>query len=116
MPELFSEREELNKQITEKIRERNEKRSEFREKEREYNAYLAEQRTARADRAREERAARDAEYEQHRRIRQAEKMEEQPFTHEVTLIEQTIAFCKSLQPKEEEKKDEVKKEIAHSNK
>lgn len=116
MPELFTEREELNKQISEKIRERNEKRNEFREKEREYNAHLAEQRAARADSAREQRAARDADYEQQRRIRKAEKMEEQPFTHEVTLIEQTIAFCRSLQPKDEEKKDEVKKEIAHNNK
>lgn len=116
MPELFTEREELNKKITEKIRERNEKRNEFREKEREYNAYLAEQRAARADRAREDRAVRDADYEQQRRLRQAEKMEEQPYTHEVTLIEQTIAFCKSLQPKDEEKKDDGKKEIAHNNK
>jgi len=117
MPELFTEREELNKKITEKIRERNEKRNEFREQEREYNSYLAEQRAVRADRAREDRAKRDAEYDQQRRVRQAEKMEEQPFTNETTLIEQTIAFCKSLLPKDgEEKKVDAKKEISHSNK
>jgi len=116
MPELFTEREELNKQITEKIRERNEKRNEFRETEREYNAYLAEQRAARADRAREDRTKRDAEYDQQRRVRQAEKLEEQPHTNETTLIEQTIAYCQSLLPKEEVKKDDCKKEISHSNK
>jgi len=117
MPELFTEREELNKKITEKIRERNEKRNEFRETEREYNSYLAEQRAVRADRAKEDRAKRDAEYDQQRRVRQAEKMEEQPFTNETTLIEQTIAFCKSLLPKDgEEKKVDAKKEISHSNK
>lgn len=116
MPELFTEREELNKKIGEKIRERNEKRNEFRETEREYNTFLAAQRAERADRAREDRSKRDAEYDQQRRVRQAEKMEEQPFTHEVTLIEQSIAFCKSLLPKEEQKKDDSKTATVHNNK
>merc|ERR1719473_2428028 len=113
MPELFEQREALNKQVQEKIKERNTLRDEFRQAEREFNAYLAEVRNLRADRAR---AERDAEYEKERRVRQAEKLEEQPHIAETTLIEQTLLFCKSLLPKEEEKKSVEQKEITHNTK
>merc|ERR1719420_832674 len=116
MPELFEEREALNKKIQEKIKERNTLRDEFRQAERDFNAYLAEVRNLRADRARAERAERDAEYEKDRRIRQAEKLEEQPHIAETTLIEQTLLFCKSLLPKEEEKNTVEQKEIPHNTK
>jgi len=45
--------------------------------------------------------------------REVEKLDEQPYVSEMTLIEQTIQFCKSLvQTKGEEKKEE-KKEVEH---
>merc|ERR1719343_531225 len=61
----------------------------------------------------EERAARQAEYDKVRRVKAAEKLDEQPHIQEMTLIEQTMAFCKSLtQTKEAEDKKE-KAEIKH---
>lgn len=44
---------------------------------------------------------------------EAEKLDEQPYVQEMTLIEQTVAFCKSLTTTKEvgEKKEE--KEIKH---
>eukprot|EP00747_Dinoflagellata_sp_TGD_P089401 gnl/TRDRNA2_/TRDRNA2_164307_c0_seq4.p2 gnl/TRDRNA2_/TRDRNA2_164307_c0~~gnl/TRDRNA2_/TRDRNA2_164307_c0_seq4.p2 ORF type:complete len:338 (-),score=170.81 gnl/TRDRNA2_/TRDRNA2_164307_c0_seq4:136-1014(-) len=118
MPELFEEREALNKDIQEKIKERSAMRDEFRKEEREYNAYLAEVRAARAEKAIEERKTRDAEREIERRQRAADKLEEQPFVSEITLIEQTILFCKNLMPKEDDTKASEKKAgtIAHTNK
>merc|ERR1719378_991062 len=108
MPELFEKREELNKKIGELIRQRNQIRDDFRAEEREYNAYLAEQRAIRAEKGRAEREKRQAEWEARKKERDAEKAEEQPFLAEITLIEQTIAWCKAQLPKEEEKKEEQK--------
>merc|ERR1712099_75125 len=45
----------------------------------------------------------------------AEKLEEQPYVAEITLIEQTIAFCNSLVQKKGEDAKEEKKETAHDN-
>jgi len=116
MPELFEAREALNKQIGELIKERNELRDEFRAAEREYNAYLQEQRAARADKQRAEREVRQKEWDVARRQKEADKLEEQPFVSETTLIEQTIKWCKSLLPKDAEATKEEKKDIVHTNK
>merc|ERR1712100_588791 len=45
-----------------------------------------------------------------------EQMDEQPHVTEITLIEQTISFCKNLMPKEEDDKKEAKKDVAFNNK
>merc|ERR1712050_260423 len=45
----------------------------------------------------------------------ADRLEEQPYVAEITLIEQTIAFCNSLVQKKGEETKEEKKEIAHNN-
>jgi len=109
MPELFEKREELNAQIGEIIRQRNEIRNDFRAKEKEYNAYLAEQRAIRAEKGRAERERRQAEWEARKKERDAEKAEEQPFLAEITLLEQTILWCKAQLPQEEKKKVEENK-------
>jgi len=114
LPELFKERESLNEKIREKIAARNEARDEYRQEERLYKAYLQELRNARWERQRAEREARDLEYAKEKRIRDAEKLEEQPHIAETTLIEQSLLFCKSLLPKEEESKVVDKKEITHN--
>lgn len=113
LPEIIEKRDAIGKQIAEKVRERAELRDEFREKEREYRKYQDEQRRVRQEKAAEERAARQAEYEKTRRVREAEKLDEQPYVQEMTLIEQTVAFCRSLTSTKEvgEKKEE--KEIKH---
>merc|ERR1712099_149661 len=45
----------------------------------------------------------------------AEKLEEQPYVAEITLIEQTISFCNSLVQKKGDDVKEEKKEAAHDN-
>jgi len=113
LPKIIEERDAIGKQIAEKVKERNELRDAFRQKEREFNQYIAEQRKVRAEKAAEERSARQAEYNKTRRMREAEKLDEQPHLQEMTLIEQTMLFCKSLtQTKEAEEKKE-QREIQH---
>merc|ERR1712174_164370 len=73
-----------------------------------YRAYQAKIRELRQERIAKERAERQKEYEIRQLERKAEKLDEQPHVAEMTLIEQTIAFCKSLTQKKEEKKEEVK--------
>merc|ERR1719284_2327277 len=115
LPTIIEQRDAIGKKIAEKVKERNELRDEFRAKEREFNQYLAEQRRVRQEKAMEERAARQAEYDKAKRVRAAEKLDEQPYIQEMTLIEQTVLFCKSLiQSKDSEAKEE-KKEIARNN-
>jgi len=46
-------------------------------------------------------------------VREAEKLDEQPFTSEITLIEQTIAFCKTFNKEKDSGEKEEKKEIDH---
>merc|ERR1712039_11751 len=88
---------------------------EFKQKEREYYAYLAEVRRARQDKVQEERMQWQKERDQQNKLKKAERLEEQPYVAEITLIEQTIAFCNSLTQKKAEDAKEEKKEIAHDN-
>merc|ERR1719437_295938 len=113
LPQIIEKRDEISKKIQEKVQERNALRDDFRAKEREFNNYLAEQRKIRYQKQQAERDARQAEYDKMKRVKAAEKLDEQPHIQEMTLIEQTILFCKSLtQTKEAEEKKEAK-EIKH---
>merc|ERR1712113_1328139 len=115
VPQWVDERSKLGEAIAEKVKQKNELRDEFKAKEREYYAYLAEVRKARQEKQQEERMAWQRERDQQNKLKKAERLEEQPYVAEITLIEQTIAFCNSLtQKKVEEKKDETK-EISHTN-
>merc|ERR1712083_822708 len=49
------------------------------------------------------------------KLKKAEKLEEQPYVAEITLIEQTIAFCNSLVQKKVDDAKEEKKELTHDN-
>merc|ERR1719373_786883 len=115
LPTIIEERDGIGKKIAEKVAERNALRDDFRAKEREFNQYLAEQRRQRQERAMVERAARQAEYDKVRRVWAAEKLDEQPHIAEMTLIEQTILFCKGLVQSKDSDAKEEKKEIAHNN-
>merc|ERR1719272_2272222 len=108
MPELFEERQELNTKIQEKIAERNVIRDEYRVQERAYNEYLNEVRKVRAERSAVERTERNAEWDEKRKERALEQLEEQPHISEITLIEQTIAWCNTISGSK--KKEEVKAE------
>jgi len=106
--EMYGKRDELNNQIKEFINERNKLRDDFRQDERKYYEYQKELKNLRWETQRAEREEREKEWQQERRKRDAEKLDDQPFVQETTLLEQTIKFCKSFQPKEAEEKKEVK--------
>lgn len=110
--EKQEEREKLNEKIKGKIEEKNKLRDEFREEENKYRDYQAAERQKRMDKLKEERMRIDAEKSQRAKQARADKLDEQPHLEEITLIEQTIAFCKSLvqdkgpvQKEEKESKD-----------
>jgi len=116
LPKIIEQRDELQKQIRAKIEERNELRDKFQAEKKAFQAYQAELREAR--RAKEQ-AARAAYQEEKRRDqlkREVEKMDEQPHLDEITLIEQTIKFCKGLLPQDATEKKEDKKETVFNNK
>merc|ERR1712187_884325 len=115
VPKWFEERKALGEQVQEKIKEKNVVRDDYRAKEKEYYAYLAEVRKARQEQYQEERKQWEKEREQQNKLKKAERLEEQPYVAEITLIEQTIAFCNSLTQKKAEEKQEEKKDIAHNN-
>ncbi|CAE7556564.1 unnamed protein product [Symbiodinium sp. CCMP2456] len=113
--EIQNQRSAVSDELKAKIEERNKFRDEFRQKEREYNQYLAEQRRVRQEKYAAEKAERQKEYDLRRKQREAEKLDDQPYVAEITLIEQTMKFCQGLvQSKVEDKLDE-KKEVSHEN-
>jgi len=116
LPKYIEERDALGKKIKEQMDKRNEIRDAFRAKEREFNAWKNEQRKAKQEQYMQEQQKKKAEWEQQSRIRKAEAMDVQPYVSEITLIEQTIAFCKSLVASKEAAKVEEKKETQHTNK
>merc|ERR1712060_539611 len=115
VPQWHDERSKISEEIQQKIQEKRAVLDEFKQKEREYYAYLAEVRRARQDRVQEERMAWQKERDQQNKLKKAERLEEQPYVAEITLIEQTIAFCNSLTQKKADEKQEEKKDIAHNN-
>merc|ERR1712083_100262 len=69
----------------------------------------------RQEKYQEERKQWEKERDQQNKLKKAERLEEQPYVAEITLIEQTIAFCNSLTQKKAEDTKEEKKEVAHEN-
>merc|ERR1712194_915433 len=113
VPAWVDERNAFGEKVQEKIIEKNALRDEFKAKEREYYQYLAEVRKARQEKQQEERVSWQKERDQANLVRKAEKLEDQPYVAEITLIEQTIAFCESLTKKKAEAVEEEKKEVDH---
>merc|ERR1712232_244035 len=58
--------------------------------------YKQELRRVKQERAQEDRIKRQKEYEERKRTREADKLDEQPYIQEIALVEQCIAFCKGL--------------------
>merc|ERR1719188_1289837 len=111
----YEERNELQQKIKEKQEERSKIREEFREEERQFRELMNKKRQEQQERYAAEREARQKEWEDRSRQKKVEKMDEQPFVTEITLIEQTIKFCKSLTSGKEVVKEEDKKDIEHKN-
>merc|ERR1719473_2199940 len=109
VPGLFEEREKINASIREKIQERNAERDEFRKQERAFNAYLAEVRELRGKRAKIEREARNAEWEEKRKEeKEAEGPPPLPFAEDLQYLENITKYLQSHMPKEAEKVEEKK--------
>merc|ERR1740138_563498 len=115
MPEQIARREKISEEIQGKIKERNDLRDEFRKQENEFKQALREKRDAQRAKWEEDRAKRNAEWEVQKKERAAEKLNEQPHVAEITLIEQTIAFCKSLTATKDKEEKTEKKDIVHDN-
>merc|ERR550537_142124 len=113
LPDLINEREELSKQIQEKIKERNGIRTERKQAEDAHYKYKAEIRKIKQERAAEERIKRQKEWEERKRLREADKLDEQPYVQEIALVEQCMAFCKSLTQTKGPAEKEEKKEVAY---
>merc|ERR1711862_945758 len=64
----------------------------------------------------EERKAKEAEWRLQKMAKEVEKLDENPYVSQITLIEQTVQFCKDLLPKEVAEDKEEKKEIVFNNK
>merc|ERR1711865_181308 len=115
MPELIEERDAISKKIREKIEERNQLRDDFRTLEREYNNFLGEQRRLRQEKYADDRLKQQKEWDLTRKEREIEKLDDQPYTSEITLVEQTIKFCKSLLPRgDDDSVGTETKEVTHN--
>jgi len=108
MPELFKQRDELNRSIRAKIDERDALRDEHKKHEQAYFNYMRQLREERQEKARQEREQWNKQRELEQRQRRVEKLDEQPHSEHVKLLEQTIKFCRSFQPKEETTQEEIK--------
>jgi len=107
-------RTELTENIRKKIEEKNKVRDELREEERKYNEYRDAERQKRMEKQMEERKKFEVERNQIKLQAMAEKLDQNPYLDQMTLIEQTIKFCKSLvQDKGPEVKEEKEKKDVH---
>merc|ERR1712025_1303231 len=64
----------------------------------------------------EERKAKEAEWRLQKMAKDVEKLDENPYVSQITLIEQTLQFCKGLMPQEAAENKEEKKETVFNNK
>jgi len=111
---VYEDRKKLNEKIAALAEERNKIRDAFKEEENKYWEAWKKKKQEQQEKYAAERKARQAEWEERDRQRRVEKIDDQPFVAEITLIEQTIKFCKSLASGKEEKQEEEKKEVDHS--
>jgi uncharacterized coiled-coil DUF342 family protein len=109
-------REEVQARIQELIAERTKLKDAFREQMNEYKAWQAEQRRIRNEKYQEERKAQEAAWKLTKMQKEVEKLDVNPHLSQITLIEQTITFCKGLLPQNKAEDKEEKKETTYNNK
>merc|ERR1711972_1137967 len=63
-----------------------------------------------------ERKAQEAAWKIKKMEKEVEKLDENPYVSQITLIEQTMKFCKGLPPQAAEEKKEEMKETVHNTK
>merc|ERR1711957_901586 len=77
---------------------------------------LAEQRRIKQEKYAEERKVQQEQWRLQKLEKQVEALDEQPFVSEITLIEQTLKFCKSLMPQDAGSEKKEEKETVFNNK
>merc|ERR1712176_287982 len=87
-----------------------------REQMQQFKAYQAEQRRVRQEKYQEERKAQEAAWKIKKMEKEVEKLDENPYVSQITLIEQTMKFCKGLLPQDVAEKKEDKKDVVFNNK
>merc|ERR1712129_655435 len=114
--EVAEQRDKISTQIKELIAQRTQLRDDFNNAKREFQSYLAEQRRIKQEKYAEERKVQQEQWRLQKLEKQVEALDEQPFVSEITLIEQTMKFCKGLLPQDTGAKKEEAKETVFSNK
>merc|ERR1719291_660585 len=112
----MEKREAVQKKIAELVGQRSKLRDDFKQEMNEYKAWQAEQRRIRQDKYQEERKAQEAAWKIKKMEKEVEKLDENPYVSQITLIEQTMKFCKNLLPQDAGEKKEEIKETVHNNK
>lgn len=110
---IMEERNELSKKIQEQIAERNKIRDDFRAQDRAFQLAKREAAEARYAVEMQLRAAKDVERRKQQLQREAEKLDLNPYQDMMTLIEQTLTYCKTLAGPEDDGQKTEKKEVQH---
>merc|ERR1712217_599974 len=116
MTEVMEKREAVQKKIAELVGQRSKLRDDFKQEMNEYKAWQADQRRIRQEKYQEERKAQEAAWKIKKMEKEVEKLDENPYVSQITLIEQTMKFCKGLLPQETGEKKEESKETVFNNK
>lgn len=114
MKGLYDDRDNLNKENNELKKELAELNDDYYQKQKAFRDYIREVREQKWQKQQAEIDARRKEKSIEDKRRRVEKLDEQPYQFEITLLEQTIKFCKSFQPKQDVAQEE-KKDVAYDN-
>jgi len=112
--ELYDERDKINNENRALKKELDELNEDFYQKQKAYRDYIREVREQKWQKQQAEIDERRKFKNLEDRKRRVEKLDEMPHQHEITLLEQTIKFCKTFQPKQDTTQEE-KKAIAYDN-
>merc|ERR1712013_860754 len=116
MSEVMEQREAVQKKIAELVGQRSTLRDEFRQAQYEYKAWQAEQRRIRQGKYQEKRKEQEKAWKIKKMEKEVEKLDLTPYVSHITLIEQTVKFCKGLLPQDAAEQKEEKKETVFNNK
>merc|ERR1712187_1023582 len=90
-------------------------RDEFRQAQYEYKTWQAEQRRIRQEKYQEERKEQEKAWKIKKIEKEVEKLDENPYVSQITLIEQPVKFCKGLLPHDAAEQKETKKETGFNH-
>merc|ERR1712050_263592 len=116
MSDVMAQRDAVQKVIAELVGQRSTLRDEFRQAQYEYKAWQAEQRRIRQEKYQQKRKEQEKAWKIKKMEKEVEKLDENPYVSPITMIKQTVKFCKGLLPQDAAEQKEEKKETAFNNK